>query len=306
MRFALNATCACLPPRKAMSPAARLVPVVIVMCRACCESSAAVPSLAAMRGEADSAGRGLARLLRPAASVRLSFACIQSATAMTFATRGTAEVLLASWLTQINHKYDTSNVCCMACATERESMSSARQGGHQQILDRIIGRHPRGTLAQRQRLIGSFSSRGPASVVPPACLRRPMNWLNVHTVTPGGKSQHHGANFARHQVASGAQQSRGLAIVGSKLHHVRSLLVCPAAAGGTDGSSAAETPRAGSEQSVQEALSAAEAALTDARDKLADVESLPSAREPWQPRVRNSGLCTGSWVLIRPTMRSAS
>ena len=42
----------------------------------------------------------------------------------------------------------------------------------------------------------------------------------------------------------------------------------------------------GPHEGVREALSAAEATLADAQEKLADVESLPSAREPWHARVR--------------------
>ena len=74
-------------------------------------------------------------------------------------------------------------------------------------------------------------------------------------------------------------------VVARAPRHRWSRCTCLAATEDAGSLHGAEAPHGAEQQSVQEALSAAEAALADAQEKLADVESLPSAREPWQSRV---------------------
>jgi len=104
------------------------------------------------------------------------------------------------------------------------------------------------------------------------------------------------ASVHLHQVSGGAERSHSPAVVATAPQHGRDGFICRAATGDAGGLHGAEAPQGAEQQSVQEALSAAEAALAEAQEKLADVESLPSAREPWQSRVRGLASLPGCHV----------
>ena len=100
------------------------------------------------------------------------------------------------------------------------------------------------------------------------------------------------ASVPLHQEGGDAEsRSQSPAVAARGPQHGRGGFICRAVTGDAGGMHGAEGPHGAEQQSVQEALSAAEAALADAQEKLADVESLPSARESWQSRVRGPGIC---------------
>ncbi len=275
-----------------MIPAARLVPVVTVVTRADGDkpgaAGAAAVSVSASGRKVEPEGRGPAGLLRLEASGRLSSAGITCHPSMCSAPRQTIAKRCRICIPNLN-QLATCIIdvgVTMFCSGNR---SAASQGGHQLIRDWITVKRPGSRCSRQERLKGQCSGENAASEVRFGALREPVP-VCLKSTTPGGDMRFSiAASVHLHQASGVAQRPRSPAIAARGPQRGRRRFACRAATGDAGGLHGAERPHGADQQSVQEALSAAEAALADAQEKLADVESLPSAREPWQSRVRGLG-----------------